>query len=129
MDLAEAPPGQRLNGGQQGAGAALLIGVVLFAHLARSHRHRQQRLTDQKTGPFIKANHRILRVVGQGIQGQNVLHACKKERIEGANAPGLRQMRFQLVFFRMVPTVVCERASQKPASTTFSASKRKVQRS
>src|SRR5215218_10321855 len=102
---------------------------MLLAHLACLHWHRHQPVTNQETGAFIEADHRILWVVGKRVEGEKLLHASEKVSVELANAPGLGEMRFQFVFFRMEPTVVCDIASQKPASTTFSASRRRVQRS
>ena len=102
---------------------------MLFALLAGRKRDWEKRVANQETRSFVKTDHWIGRVIGQGINGEQVLHARQEGRIERAKAPGLLQMRFQVVFFNRFPTKVCEIVAQKPASTTFSASRRRVQRS
>jgi len=127
--LRQALASQRFDCRQQRTRAKLFILVVLFSWLAWLHRCRNEGVADQKAGPFVIADYRIVRVIRQRIECQNALHLGQKGRSEGAKAPGLLYMWLQLVFFRIVPTIVCEIVSQKPASTTFSARRRKVQRS
>src|SRR6266487_3938090 len=129
MYLPQASSGQWLNRCEQRAGAQLFIFVMLFARLPWLHRYRHERVADQETRSFVKTDHRIGRVVGQGIQCENGLHPGQERGIEFSKAPGLHEMRFQVGFFNRLPTIVWEMVGQKPASTTLSASSRSVQRS
>src|SRR5579859_1583885 len=128
MDVCKPSSRAWLNRRTQRARTKLFICIVLCAQLTRAHRSRKDSLTDQEAGSLVKTHNWICWIIRQGIQRQNLLKPCQKCRVDGAQAPGLLQMWLDLVFFRTSATKVCERWAQKPASTTFSASRRNDQR-
>jgi hypothetical protein len=77
------------NRSEQRTRTKLVILVMLFSNLAFAHWSRQQCIANQETRSFIEAYHRIARIVGLGIQPQDVFKLCEKGSIDGANAPGL----------------------------------------
>lgn len=82
------------------------IGIVLFGRCPRLHWDGWSHVTDQKTRAFIKTDDRIGGIIGLGIQIQDTFHGGQKGGSERADAPCLLPMRFQVVFFRMFPTLV-----------------------
>jgi len=127
--LRQALARQRFDCRQPRTRATLVLRVVLCSWRAWLHRCRNAGGADQKAGPFVIADYRIVRVIRPRIEGQNALHLGQQGRREGAKAPGLLDMGLQLVVWRIVPTIVGAIVSQQPASTTFSARRRKLQRS
>jgi hypothetical protein len=79
---------------------------VLLGNLAFAHRAWQQRIANQETGSFIEAHDRIGRIVGLGIQPQDVFKLRQKGSSDCANAPGLLQMGLEFVFFSTSRTKV-----------------------
>src|SRR5262249_47277891 len=104
--------GQRLNGGQHSARSVLLISVMLLADLTALHCQRFNLLSDQEARTFVEANHRVLRVIGQRIQLEKFFHLRDELRINLTETPSLLEVRFQFVFFRMLPIWVEEISSQ-----------------
>jgi len=81
---------------------------MLFADLVAVHRQRGDCLADEKTWAFIKADDWVARVIGLRIQPQEALHLGDELRIDLPDTPSLLEMGLQFVFFRMLPTWVCE---------------------
>ena len=90
---------------------------------------RLPHFADQLLVGLIHADHRPTGMVGTGIDFQNVLHAGYEcGAAPGRGPPILLPMRLQLVFFSVRCTVITDTRSTQPSSTTFSASRRRVQR-
>jgi hypothetical protein len=128
IDLPDSPSRERFYGSEQDTRAQFLVFIVLLGDLAFAHRAWQQRIANQETGSFIEAHQRIGRVVGLGIQPQNMFKLRQKGRINLAQAPGLLQVRLELVFLSTSRTKVYETSSQMPLSTALSARSHKLQR-
>ena len=84
---------------------------------------------DQLFAGLIHAHHRVIRVVRQVIDLQNILH----RRYKGGaplwrNFPVFAEVRFKFVFFKMRCTVMCETDAANLSSTALSASNLTVQR-
>jgi hypothetical protein len=71
----------------------LFVSVVFFAHLTGLHCQGFNLVTNQETGAFVKANHRMIWVIGQSVEAQNLLHMSQKATIHLPNAPGAFEMR------------------------------------
>src|SRR5574341_477213 len=99
---------------------------MFFTNPSAAHCQRLDGLANQETGPLIVTNHRVIWVVRQLRERQQHFHPGQKATIQCAQAPRLFQMRFEFVFLRIVRTSVWEICSQKPNSTTLSASSRKL---
>ena len=56
-----------LYGCKQSTGAIFYIRTMLFCHLSRLHAHGLHLFTNEKTGSFIEAHHRIALIAGLGI--------------------------------------------------------------
>jgi len=128
MHLSEPASCQRLDRRQQHTRAQFLILVVLLSNLAFAHGAWQQGITNQETRSLIEADHWRARIVGLGIQPQDMFKLCQKRGINLAQAPGLFQIGLEFVFFKTSRTKVYETSSQMPLSTAFSASRRRLQR-
>ena len=66
---------------------------MLFADPSGLHRPRLHTFTDQKARPLIKTQHRIVRVIRQGIQRSQLFHAGQETTGELAQTPGALEMR------------------------------------
>jgi hypothetical protein len=85
---------------------------MLFANLVALHGERLDFVANKKTRAFIKANDRVEWIIGLSIQPEEALHLGQELRVNLPDAPGLLEMRLQLVFFRILPTWVYEMRSQ-----------------
>ena len=76
----------------------------------------------------VLAEHVLKLVVRQRVEGENLFHTGDESRVQVSDAPGLFQVRLEVVFFRILLAWVCDNCSQWPSATARSASKRKVHR-
>jgi hypothetical protein len=90
--------GQRFYRGKQGARAKFFLFVMLLGNFAVAHWPWQQRVANQETGSFIKADDWIGWVIRQAVECQNRLQTCQKRRVDSTDTPGVLQVRLQLVF-------------------------------
>jgi hypothetical protein len=97
---------ERLDRCQQHTRTQFLVFIVLLRNLAFAHWSGQQGITNQETRSLIEAYNWIARIIGLGIQPQDVFKLCQKGRIDFANAPGLFQMRLEFVFLSTSRTKV-----------------------
>jgi len=102
----------------------LLISLLLFVfRVVQTHGERCNLSADQKARTLIYPDDRTLRIVGLFIDAETVFHFGKELGIRPDPAPGLFKMRSETVFFRLSLALVCDRWSQSPSSTAWSASK------
>jgi len=80
---------ERFDRRKQHTRTQFLVFIVLLGDLAFAHRTWQQGIANQETRSLIEAYQRIARIVGLGIQPQNVFKLREKGSIDFANAPGL----------------------------------------
>ena len=99
---------------------------MFFAYLSRLQCQRLDFFADQKARTLIIANDGIQRIVGLGVEFQNLLHACQKATVQRSNTPGAFEVWLQFVFLSTCPTSVWEICSQYSSSTALSASSRKL---
>src|SRR5262249_29250247 len=83
---------------------------------------------DQLIGALVETHHRKARVIGLGVEIQDLLHPPDKFATDRRDTPLLFQPGFNCVFFRVRPTVSSEIASTIPTSTNRSASNCSVHR-
>src|SRR5690606_3114156 len=102
------------------------------------HPHRLPRLAgywrvnfaDQLLAGFVHTYHRIIGVVRQMINFQDILHRGYKCRVPlRRNLPVFAEVRLKFVFFKTRCTVMCETEGANSSSTALSASNLTVQRS
>jgi hypothetical protein len=80
--LGQTLSGERLDGRQQTTGAVFGVSVMLFSSSSRLWVQRGHGLTNQIAGALIKADDRIVRVLGQSVKMQQLFHAGKKVTVE-----------------------------------------------
>ena len=78
-------------------------------------------------GGFVEADHRPLRVVGFGVQIQDILHVGHEVGAHLGNAPLPLLPGLEQVFFKCSRTVSWDSDGASPNSTTLPASSRRVQ--
>jgi hypothetical protein len=106
-----------------------LVLIVVARRLAGPNPERRARLGDALLGGLVAAHERPGRIVRAGVDLEHVLHRGDKARVGlGWNDPVFVQMRLQIVFFSARPTVLKCAAGTILRSTTYSASRRIVQR-
>src|SRR5579875_914201 len=98
--------------------------------MPRRGRQRLPHLAMERLGQFVEADLRPTRIVGSGVDREDVLHPPDKLGVLlGWDAPLLLQMRRQPVFFRVRRTVSYEIWAPPSRVAKVSASSCKVQRS
>ena len=121
------PPFQRREQHEQIGGAIAL--VIDPRGLARLHRHRCARLAGQLLGGFIQAHQRPIRIARPSVHHQHIFHPGHERGIgRRGNDPLILQVRLENVFFGVRPIVLSLARGTMPSSTTFSSSRRKLQR-
>ena len=122
------PAPQRFTHHQLVADALPLVLVVLPGRTARPRRPWRPHLAEQLLARLIEADHRVLRIVGQQVGLDHVLHAPDVLGVGlGRDAPRLNDPRLDVVFFSAWRTVSVLTASTSPKTTSSSASSCKVQ--
>lgn len=128
-DFDVAPASQGLQEEKQVTRSFATIFIVITYWLAWLQRQRSSFLTDQLIRHFIKTDHRIMGMIGFGIQVQNIFHTPHEfSTDDGWYAPTLANPRFQFVFFKTSRTVSYEIVSRRVKATIRSASSCSVQR-
>ena len=108
------------------------ISDVLIVHPQRLSRLAGDRLmdfADQLLAGLVHANYRIIGIILQVINLQNIFH----RRYKGCapfrrNFPVFAEVRLKFIFFNTLCTVMCETEDAKLSSTALSASSLTVQR-
>jgi hypothetical protein len=85
---------------------------MLFANPTPGHGQWLEHVADEETGPLVEADGRVKGVIGLRVKPQEVFHESNEPGVDLPQAPGLGKVRFQLVFFRMVPIWVEEISAQ-----------------
>src|ERR1700693_85356 len=111
-------------------GDAIAFVFVIVTRLAsRLRRDRRARLNDQLLGGLVETHERTPRIVRPLIDLQHVFHVGDKSRAGvRRNHPLLLEVRFENVFFSVRLIVLSLARSTMCSSTTFSSSRRRVQR-
>ena len=122
-----SPTRQGLAGQEQVAGTLPPVFVVLPQRKSRPGRQSGPGLRQQLGGCLVKANHRTLGIIGFGVEIQDILHVSHKFRAHLGNAPLLLLPRLKGVFLRRWRTPSWDMEGVSPNSTTFPASRRRVQ--
>ena len=76
------------------------------------HGLRGDRLTNQKTGAFVKADNWEAGIIRLLIEPQQALHAGQIFGVHCADTPSALEVRLERVFLRMVRAWVCDKLSQ-----------------
>src|SRR5271169_172905 len=123
------PPFQRREHHEQIGDAIAFVFVIVTRLASRLRRDRRARLDDQLLRGFVEAHERTLRIVRPLIDLQHVFHIGDKGRAGvRRDHPLLLAMRFENVFFSVRPIVLSLARSTMCSSTTFSSSRRRLQR-
>src|SRR5262252_1624578 len=123
------PPFQRREHHEQIGDTIAFVFVIVTRLASRLRRDRSARLDDQLLRGFVEAHERTLRIVRPLIDLQHLFHVGDKGRAGvRRNHPFLLAMRFENVFFSVRPIVLSLARSTMCSSTTFSSSRRRLQR-
>ncbi len=96
--------------------------VVNALRLPRFARYRLANLPDHLLTGLVHAHRRIIRIVGQMIDSQNILHrGYERGAPFRRDFPVLAEVRLKFVFFKTRCTVMCDTDGAKPSSTALSA--------
>lgn len=87
--LYKPPASQGFESAQNTAGTMTLIFVILTFRSAGFHRYRDQYITNELTGPFLKADYRTQRIVRFFVKRKNVFHVPNIVTSDFAYAPSL----------------------------------------
>ena len=123
------PARQRLTGQEQVADALPPVLVVLPQRNSGPGRQRWPRLGQQLGLGLVKADHRPSGVIRFVVQVQHVLHVGHELGAHLGDAPFLLLPRLESVFLSRWRTPSWDMEDANPNSTTFPASRRRVQRS
>src|SRR5271156_50830 len=128
-DFDMPPPFQRRERHEQIGDAIAFVFVVVTRLASWLRGDRSPRLDDQLLRGFVEAHERTLRIVRPLIDLQHVFHVGDKGRagVRG-NHPLLLEVRFENDFFSVRPIVLSLARSTMCNSTTFSSSRRMLQR-
>lgn len=80
------------------------ISVMLFGPLSWLGVQRRDDFSNEKAGPLIEAHHGLQRVRRQRVKMKQMFHTRDEARIQLAEAPGLFQVRLEVVFLSIFPT-------------------------
>src|SRR5258708_34833481 len=124
------PPAFQRSEHPEQIGAAIAFAFVIVTRLAsRLGGDRRARLDDQLLRGFVEAHERTLRIMRPLIDFQHVFHVGDKGRAGvRRDHPLLLAMRLENVFFSVRPIVLSLARSTMCSSTTFSSSRRRLQR-
>src|SRR5450759_3793985 len=123
------PAFQRREHHEQIGDAIAFVFVVVTRLASRLRGDRRARLDDQLLGGLVETHERTLRIVRPLIDLQHVFHVGDKGRAGvRRNHPLLLEVRFENVFFSVRPIVLSLARSTMCSSTTFSSSRRRLQR-
>jgi Periplasmic binding protein len=123
------PPFQRREHHEQIGDAIAFVFVIVTRLASRLRRDRRARLDDQLLRGFVEAHERTLRIMRPLIDLQHVFHVGDKGRAGvRRDHPLLLAMRFENVFLSVRPIVLSLARSTMCSSTTFSSSRRRLQR-
>src|SRR5258707_1338376 len=114
---------------RNGVANLFMVFVIVTRLASRLRGDRRARLDDQLLRGFVEAHERTLRIVRPLIDLQHVFHVGHKGRAGvRRDHPLLLAMRFENVFFSVRPIVLLLARSTMCSSTTFSSSRRRLQR-
>src|ERR1019366_1033838 len=109
--------------------AIAFVFIVVTRLASRLRGDRRARLDDQLLGGLVETHERTLRIVRPLIDLQHVFHVGDKGRAGvRRNHPLPLEVRFENVFFSVRPIVLSLARSTMCSSTTFSSSRRRLQR-
>src|SRR5271154_3845966 len=128
-DLDATPPLQRRKDHEQVGDAVALVFVIVPGRLPRLGGDRRARLYDQLLGSFVQTHERTIGIARLLVGFQHVFHGGEEAGV------GVRRdhplpiaVRFERVFFNVRPIVLSLAFSTMFNSTTFSSSRRRLQR-
>src|SRR5271155_4791778 len=128
-DLDATPPLQRRKDHEQVGDAVALVFVIVPGRLPRLGGDRRARLYDQLFGGFIQTHERAIGIARFLVGFQHIFHRGDEAGV------GVRRdhplpiaVRFERVFFSVRPIVLSLTCLTMFSSTTFSSSRRRLQR-
>jgi hypothetical protein len=108
------------------------VADIFMVHPCRSSRragYRFVHFSDELFAGFIHTDHRIVRIIRQFVDGNDVFHVgYERGALLRRDFPVLPEVRLKFVFFSMRCTVMCDTLGVRLSSTAFSANRRTVQR-